>query len=924
MTRRAAVLVVAFVAAALVGVALLAVPGSPLEKRPTLGLDLQGGLEVTLQAVPPHDRKLTKEDLDRSVSIMRSRVDKLGVAEPEIRTQGSDQISIQLPGVKDPAAAAGIIGKTAQLELFDLERDLVSPSIDARTRQPIATPKLYDLLAGQQALASKGTPDTYYVFRTKDKQLVRGPVQTKQAALAKWGGKLPAGHKLFAVPPETVVVRCGSGAVVCPGVAQTNPTTTSWYLMRYTPPDVPEMTGEDLKLSGTRQDFDTRTGEPIVLMDFTDRGAKKFEEITRDIAQRGKLLYNTVGGGQGDHTPFLQHFAIVLDREIRSWPTIDFQEYPGGISGSNGAQISGLQSVGEAKNLALVLQTGALPVEFRTLDQTAISATLGKDSLREAKKAAIVGLLAVAIFLLVVYRFLGLVAVVGLTVYAAFLYAAILIFNVTLTLPGIAGLVLTLGVAADANIVIFERIKEEVRAGRSVRAAIHTGYTKGFATIVDANVVTAITALVLFAVATASVRGFALMLLIGTAMSMLTAVLATRAFLAVLAGLKMLDSPRLMGASGGGIPRWLKADYIGRRNTWFAISAVVLLISLGAIALKGLNLGIDFRGGTQVTFTTPQPVSLETVRSEAANIGQSAAQIQGRGTSSGAAGDEYRDFSVRTETLSTTEAQAFQSSLTRTVNAESFGVKNVSASFGRQIARGAILAIVVSLLLIVLYITARFQWKFAVPVLIALAHDIIITVGIYALLGREVTTATVAAVLTVLGYSMYDTIIIFDRIRENIPLMKRASFRVIGNVSLWETIPRSLATTFITLLPIVSLLLFGGDTLKDFAFALLVGIGSGAYSSIFIGAPLVAVFKEKEPEFARRRDDYGAVEGSVGAALIEDTVPEPEPVPAAVSAGSVAAPAPVTAPEAPVSAAAAAKRERRRQRRSGRPHGRPR
>jgi len=427
-------------------------------------------------------------------------------------------------------------------------------------------------------------------------------------------------------------------------------------------------------------------------------------------------------------------------------------------------------------------------------------------------------------------------------------------------------------------------------------------------------------------VATASVRGFALMLLIGTAMSMLTAVLATRAFLAVLAGLKMLESPRLMGASGGGIPRWLKLDYIGRRNTWFAISAVVLLVSLGAIAFKGLNLGIDFRGGTQVTFATPQPVSLETVRSEAAKIGQSAAQIQGRGPSSGAAGDAYRDFSVRTETLSTTEAQAFQSSLTRAVNAESFGLKNVSASFGRQIARGAILAIIVSLLLIVLYITARFQWKFAVPVLIALGHDIIITIGIYALLGREVTTATVAAVLTVLGYSMYDTIIIFDRIRENIPLMKRASFRVIGNVSLWETIPRSLATTFITLLPIVSLLLFGGDTLKDFAFALLVGIGSGAYSSIFIGAPAVAVFKEKEPEFARRRDDYGAVEGSVGAALLEDTVQEPQPVVAepVVAAASAPSVTPVAAPEAPTSPAAAAKRERRRQRRSGRPHGRPR
>ena len=207
MTRRAAVIIVGLVAAALVGVGLFAIPSSPLYKGPTLGLDLQGGLEVTLQAIPPRDRDLTQEDLDRSVEIMRNRVDKLGTTEPEIRTQGDDQISIQLPGIKDPASAAAIIGKTAKLELFDLQANLVAPSIDVRSKQPIATPKLYDLLAGQQALTSKGNPDAYYVFRTKGKNLVVGPVSSKEAALRKWDGKLPAGHKLFAVPPETVVVR---------------------------------------------------------------------------------------------------------------------------------------------------------------------------------------------------------------------------------------------------------------------------------------------------------------------------------------------------------------------------------------------------------------------------------------------------------------------------------------------------------------------------------------------------------------------------------------------------------------------------------------------------------------------------------------------------------------------------------------------
>jgi SecD/SecF fusion protein len=265
-------------------------------------------------------------------------------------------------------------------------------------------------------------------------------------------------------------------------------------------------------------------------------------------------------------------------------------------------------------------------------------------------------------------------------------------------------------------------------------------------------------------------------------------------------------------------------------------------------------------------------------------------------------------------------------------NAES-SVQTVSASFGRQIARGAILAIIVSLLLIAIYISIRFQAKFAAPVMVSLVHDVVITVGIYALLGREVTTATVAAVLTVLGYSIYDTIIIFDRIRENIPLMKRASFRTLANVSLWETIPRSLATTFITLLPISALYFFGGETLKDFAFALLVGIGAGAYSSIFIAAPMLSWLKEKEPEYARRKEETFDP-GSVGGLLKEAeelaaAQPTPDLIPDAFQHGDEDAaeggdvvPEPATATAGP--AGSQSKRDRRRQRRSTRPHGRAR
>ena len=907
MNRRSALVVLAAVVAGIVGVVLMGVPSSPLHKKTTLGLDLQGGLEVTLKAVPPKGKTLTSTDLDRSVSIIRDRIDKLGVSEPNVTKQGNNQIAIQLPGVKNPEAAAKVIGSTAQLGMYDLEADLAPPSIDV-SRNPIATTSLYALLAGQQSLVKGESSDAWYLF-DRAKHLAAGPTQSRaellQAkVLQPFGGKPLAGWKVFAVPPKEIVISCPA-TTLCPGVG----TTTApryYYLFKHTPPTIPEMTGSDLNLSGTRQDFDTQTNQPIVLLSFTGHGKKKFEQITRAEAVRGKLLTNTVGNGQ----QIFQHFAIVLDNEIKSWPQIDWTQYPDGISGSGGAQITGSFTVGEAKNLALVLQTGALPVNFVTLDQTAISATLGKDSLTQAKRAARVGLLVVALFLLLFYRVLGFVAVLGLAVYAAFLYAAILLFHVTLTLPGFAGLVLTLGVAADANVVIFERVKEEVRAGRSMRAAIAKGYQRGFHTIVDANVVTAITAFVLFAVATASVKGFALMLLIGTAISMLTAVVFTRALLTLVAGFSWIDNLAIMGARGRGIGDRLKVDFIGKRRIWFAISGAVVAISLGALLFKGLNLGIDFKGGTQLSFKTPAPVALSKVRTDAAQIGQADAVIQGRGKLTGT--ESYQNFQVRTRTLTESQTTALQQALERTVNAQAFGAKSVSASFGKQIANNAVFAIIVSLLLISIYVSVRFQWKFAIPVMVALGHDVAITVGIYALVGREVTTSTVAAVLTVLGYSIYDTIIIFDRIRENIPLMRRASFRVLTNVSLWETIPRSLATTFITLLPITSLLVYGGATLKDFAFALMIGIASGAYSSIFVAAPLVAMLKEREPEYARRTDDLSAVEGSVGGRT-DERAAEPASAPRL-------APEPATV--GPAVPADAAKRERRRQRRSSRPHGR--
>ncbi len=903
--RRSHLTLMGIILAALVGVALLAAPWSPLYKKPTLGLDLQGGLEVVLQAKPQKNQKLTQSDLDRSVTIIRNRIDKLGVSEPIVNKQGKDQISIQLAGVFDQQRAAQIIGKTAKLELYDLETSLVSPSVSGGLRpQPVASRSLFNLLAPGQAAAKGKSSDAYYLF--KHKKLKAGPSGTRAALLKQFRGKVPRGGKVFAVPPKTVVITCGPQDVVCPGVQESPPARTYYYLFKYEPnagdQSVPQMSGTDLKLSGTRSDIDTQTGEPVVLMQFTKKGGKKFKDITRAEYIRG-------------HTSQVpQHFAIVLDRDIKSFPQIDptRSELAGGIGGGS-AQITGV-SQKEAKDISLVLQTGALPIDFKTKERSDVSATLGKDSLRQAWIAAIAGLVVVALFLLVLYRFLGLVAVIGLGIYAAFLYAMVLLFGVTLTLPGFAGMILTIGVAADANVVIFERIKEESRAGKSVRAAIAAGYSKGFKTIVDANVVTAITALVLFAVATAGVKGFALMLLIGTAMSMVTAVAATRAMLGLLAGFRWFDSPRFVGAHGNQTAKWLQIDFMRRRYLWLAISGTAVAIGIVSLGVKGLNLGIDFKGGTQVTFKTPRAVSLADVRAQAQRIGQKGDIIQGRGSRAGS--ESYKQFQVRTKTLTNAQYGEFKLDLQQRFEARSFGRKTVSESFGKQIARSAIFAVLFSLLLIIIYIALRFQWKFALPVIVALIHDIVVTVGVYSLTGREVSTATVAAVLTVLGYSIYDTIIIFDRIRENIPLMRRAPFATIANVSLWETIRRSLATTLITLLPVASILFFGGATLKDFAFALLIGIASGAYSSIFIAAPLLTVWKEREPDYAHRigQEPEGR-KGGASAVLEEAT--------------EAASAEPAVLPElVPTSgrerAAAEAKRERRRQRRRSRPHGRAR
>jgi SecD/SecF fusion protein len=919
----------ALIAAFAIGAAFLAIPGSPAYKKPTLGLDLRGGLEVILKAVPNRGQTINPTQMQTAQNIIVNRVDKIGVASPNVARQGSDEIVIQLAGIHNPAKAAAIIGSTGQLQFFDFEKALVPPTVSS-DGNPTPYPDIYSLLTAVKDQASKGTPEAYYLFgpketvthpivkgkrttkkTTEENALLNGPFSTQEQLLAKYGGKQPAGSKILAVPKNTELVS-GTAADFTSATTPTkrSPDGKYWYLFKLPA----AISGSELNEGNIQAGYDQQSNTPQVTLGFNGRGGKAFQDITKAEYDRGKLVAG-VHNSAGTLNPlYAQHNAIVLDNKIQATPYIDYtdNQLSLGISGGQ-AVINNMGSIGAANDLALVLQSGSLPYKFQRLAETEVTATLGKSSLHQAILAAIAGLLIVAIFLLVLYRFLGLVAVAGLAIYALLYYAAILIFNVTLTLPGFAGLILTIGVAADANVVVFERIKEEVRAGKSVRSAISAGYGKGFHTILDANVVTVITAMVIFLIAVADVKGFALMLLIGTLISLLTAVAATRAMLGLLSGFRWFDNPRFMGAEGQQTAKWLQIDFMKRRYVWFGISGAIILAGIVALSVSGLNLGIDFKGGTQFTFQTDKPYSTSAVSQVLAGQGQGDAQVQGTGA---LVNGKNSSWQVRTKALKPAEQTKVHDALASQLGAHGGGTQSVSGTFGHQIAIDAIYGIIVSLLLITIYITIRFDLKFAIPVILAMIHDILITIGVYALVGKEVSVATVAAVLTVLGYSIYDTIIIFDRIRENIPLMRRSPFATIANVSLWETIRRSLATTFITLLPIICLYILGGALLKDFAFALIVGVTSGAYSSIFIAAPLLTIWKEREPEYARRKAAAAAAAAETDAeALIEsEEALAAEPTPELVDAV-------VATPSAPD---AQDRRAKRNQRRRSRPHGRTR
>jgi SecD/SecF fusion protein len=847
-------------------------------KKTRLGLDLQGGVELVYKAKPTAQSKVNTESLNKAIDIMRKRVDQLGVAQPEIQISGGEEIDVQLPDVSNASRAEDEVGRTAQLQFYDWEPNVIGPdgkpaptettvtgggqaggstnglleyqAVIRAAKRP-AELRDTDTTWNKGCTAAQNTPagclyGSWYLVDSKGEKMICPkeakicqPEETEKNLYE--GVTIPPGAKAKAirVNPGTVVLQARPTESAAGKVINRSP--NSFYVLK----DDPILNGSDI--THPQQGFDEGAGGnglPNVNFGFTGKGKKIFEQATKKIAERGQeaLLPGV------SHEAALQHFAVSLDGQLITAPSIDYTKYPEGIDASTGSEISGGFTITSADELAEELQSGALPIRLSLISRSQVSATLGKQALNQGLIAGLAGFLVVCLFLLLFYRVLGMIAVGGLLVYGIYFFGLIKLIPITLTLPGIAGLILTIGVCADANIVIFERVKEEIRGGRSVISGIATGYKRGFAAIVDANVVTFMTAFILFALATAEVKGFAFTLGIGTLVSLFTAVLATQAALGAMGRSKLVTHPAALGA-GKDRKGWT-FDFMGASKWFFSLSGTILLVGALAIGGKGLNLGIDFTSGTRIQTAFQKHTSESEVAQEMTALGFSNAEVQKFSNKSVAGGHGYQ---ISTKTLKPAGLKKVEAGLNEKFVNRSFSSTSIGPTFGKTIAKSAIIAIIASLLVISAYIALRFEWKYAVPVLIALMHDLLITAGVYSLTGREVTSATVAALLTILGYSLYDTIIVFDRVRENVPRMPRAAFTQIVNRSMAEVLTRSLATSFCTLLPVTALLLFGGTTLKDFAFALMIGIASGAYSSIFIASPVLTHWKEREPSYRTRR-----------------------------------------------------------------------
>lgn len=567
------------------------------------------------------------------------------------------------------------------------------------------------------------------------------------------------------------------------------------------------LTGDALTTASVRFD-ESRFNEPIVGLEFNAKGAKRFAQITGDNVGR--------------------RLAIVLDGKLHSAPRIN-EPIPSGQ-----AVITGKFSQDQAADLAIVLRAGALPAPIIMEEERTVGSLLGQDSIHAGIKATIIGGILVVAFMSLYYLLAGAIASFAVLLNFLIIMGALASFHFTLTLPGIAGMILTVGMAVDANVLINERIREELKTGKTLRSAVAAGYHKAFTAIFDSNFTTIIAAILLFQFGTGPIRGFGVTLTIGLIASMFTAIVVTRFILDLLMLSKKFTTLKMLKLIGE-----TKMDFIAKRKICYVMS--ILLIAGGAVVFfsKGDRAyGIDFTGGQIQQYQFTSPPKLDDVRFALKEAGLKDASIQQFGEAKGllikTAGDTAK-------LVQDTLRQKFPDN-----SFETLRIERVGPSVGKDLRKRASLALLYALIGILIYVGIRFKnFAFGFAGVLALFHDVFVTVAVLAVTNREITLTIVAALLTIAGYSINDTIVIFDRVREDLRTTKKLTLYDAINMAVNQTLSRTILTSGVTLLVVIALFFFGGDVLNDFAFSLLVGFISGVYSTVFIASPLVLAWRKK-------------------------------------------------------------------------------
>ena len=790
---------------------------TPFSQKVKLGLDLKGGssfvVEVDADDVAQKmvesgeaeslealsDSKLNaqvKRVREIAVEVIRNRIDVLGTAEPEIYPEGDSRIVVRLPGADTAtrAEAKAQMSKDAVLsfKLVHVESETWVSELMVSGQVPAGFKMAGQDYAGPYFIRDRSALSDDKLDRAYFEQLKRFGSKTADFMLME-----------DRLQDDSTVYR-------------------PRYINRRS-----ELGGDTVVNANVEPN--PMTGSPEISLEFDNEGKKAFGRITE--ANVGRQL------------------AIILDDKLYSAPNLKEAIYGGRAS------ISGSFTVTEARKLANVLKAGALPGRVKIVEERTVAPTLGQDSIDSGIRAIIYGGLAVLVFMLIYYMIPGFIAnlslvfvllllPVGMVVSAGFL--GVLSGSLegssvglpTLTLYGIAGIVLTVGMAVDANVLTFERMREEWRVGKSISGAINAGYNKAFSTILDANVTTLLTAAILFWQGSGPIRGFAVTLSAGILVSMFIVLIITRLFFNTLADANMLKSIKMLS-----IPVLQKANFnfVGGRKIAAIISLLVIAGTWGYFLQKGdANFGVDFTGGTVTTFSFDQEQPLENVRAVLETAGFPNASLTPMTD-----GGEYL-LDMKLKEMEGAEIPAQEAVMALEGNPEIVKTDSVGSQIGAELKSKGIKAIVWALLGIIVYIAIRFEFAFAMGAIAALAHDVLITVGIYCAFGHELSMPIIAALLTIVGYSVNDTIVVFDRIREDLKLEKGKSYKEIANLSINQTLSRTVLTSFTTLLTVIMLLVVGGGAVQDFALALTIGILVGTYSSIFVATPVVLLWHREE------------------------------------------------------------------------------